>query len=99
MSLVRQWGRPSCSILIVTIAILVMTGAALLHWHKDWSDQGCQLCHVRDLPTLYQVFIVVQPNPPITSFENAADTSAKEQDACAGGICTRAPPAAGPLIA
>jgi hypothetical protein len=94
MSLGRLCGRPSCSILIVTIAILVMTGATLLHWHKDWSDQDCQLCHVRDLPTLYRVFIVVQANPPVTSHEKVSDTSAEELDAWAGSICTRAPPAA-----
>src|SRR5262249_44116935 len=94
MSLGRLWGRPSCSILIVTIGILVMTGTALLHWHKDWSNYDCQLCHVRDLPTLYRVFIVVQANPPVTSQESVPDTSAEELDAWAGSIGTRAPPTA-----
>src|ERR1051326_8754318 len=94
MSSGRLWGRPSCSILIITIVILVMTGATLLHWHKDWSDQGCRLCHVRDLPTLYRVFVLVQTNPPVTSHEKVSDSSTEELDSWAASTCTRAPPAA-----
>jgi hypothetical protein len=79
--------------LIITIGILVMSGATLLHWHKDWSNHDCQLCHVRDLPTLYRVFIVVQANPPVTSRESVPDAFAEELDAWVGTVGTRAPPA------
>jgi hypothetical protein len=35
------------------VLLLTATGVALLHWHKDWAPQDCQLCHVRDLATVH----------------------------------------------
>src|SRR5712672_2815759 len=34
---------------LVIVLVLVAFGSTL-HWHSDWDDQGCQLCHLRHLP-------------------------------------------------
>jgi len=93
MRLRRLGGLPSCSILIVTLAVLIMSGATLLHWHKDWSDQGCQLCHVRDLPTLYSAFTVIQANPPASHQDWHPENCGEELDTWIGITSTRGPPA------
>src|SRR5882762_7769310 len=48
------------------VLLLITAGFLLPHWHKDWNDQGCQLCHVRNLPSLYSP-IAVGPARPITT--------------------------------
>ena len=45
--------RQSYSIGILVVLLLTATGVALLHWHKDWTPQDCQLCHIRDLPSAH----------------------------------------------
>ena len=48
----RRWLRPqSYGVLVVVLLLVTATGLTLLHWHKDWDERGCQLCHVRNLPT------------------------------------------------
>src|SRR4030095_2771330 len=49
----RGSGWQSYSIVVLVVVLVSATGIALLHWHKDFASQDCQLCHVRDLPTLY----------------------------------------------
>jgi hypothetical protein len=83
----------SCLVVLLTTVLLITTGAALFHWHKDWSDQGCQLCHVRHLPTLHSAFAVVQAAPPVSSQEWNLDTSTEELVSWTGSLSTRAPPA------
>jgi hypothetical protein len=39
-------------ILAGLLLVVIMAGFLLPHWHKDWNEQGCQLCHVRNLPSL-----------------------------------------------
>src|SRR5438874_2101979 len=94
-------GRPlvvqrSCLVVVLSIMLLVVTGATLLHWHKDWSDQGCQLCHVRHLTTLHTPFSAVQANPPTSAQQWNSDISTEELDTLTGSISTRAPPASAP---
>src|SRR5262245_31510138 len=83
----------SCLVVVLTMALLITTGAGLFHWHKDWSDRGCQLCHVRHLPTLHSAFAVVHAEPPQASQELNSDTCGKELDSWTGSLSTRAPPA------
>ena len=80
-------------VVVLTAALLITTGAALFHWHKDWSDQGCQLCHVRHLPTLHSAFAVVHTEPPASSQEWNLDTSSEELESSISGLSSRAPPA------
>ena len=49
----RGSGWQSYSIAVLVVVIVSATGIALLHWHKELASQDCQLCHVRDLPTLH----------------------------------------------
>src|SRR5688572_25585548 len=49
----RSSGRQSYGTIILVALLLTSTGIALLHWHKDWAPQNCQLCHIRDLPSLH----------------------------------------------
>src|SRR5215471_9432305 len=48
----RGSGWQSYSIVVLVVVLIGATGVALLHSHKDWAPD-CQLCHVRDLPTLH----------------------------------------------
>jgi hypothetical protein len=40
------------SVAVLVVLLTTATAVALLHSHKDWAPD-CQLCHVRDLPTLH----------------------------------------------
>src|SRR5436305_398069 len=47
----RRWASPRSYGVLVTVVLLVAAiGSTTLHWHSDWNDQQCQLCHVRNLP-------------------------------------------------
>src|SRR4051794_8618284 len=83
----------SCLAVILTTALLITTGATLFHWHKDWSDQSCQLCHVRDLPTLHNTSSIVHTDPLVSSQEWIPIVSTKELDSWTSNLSTRAPPA------
>ena len=48
----RRSGQQWYSILILIVLLLTTTSVALLHSHKDWAPD-CQLCHVRDLPSVH----------------------------------------------
>jgi hypothetical protein len=89
----RPLVQRSWLIVVLTATLLITTGAALFHWHKDWTDQGCQLCHVRHLPTLYSAFAAVHIDPPASSQEWNLDTSSEELESWVGSLSTRAPPA------
>jgi hypothetical protein len=80
-------------VVVLAIALLVTTGAALFHLHKNWSDQGCQLCHARHLPSLHTPFAIVHADPPVSSQEWNLDTSSEELESWIGILSTRAPPA------
>jgi hypothetical protein len=48
----RGSGPQSYGTLILIFLLLTAASVALLHSHKDWAPD-CQLCHVRDLPTVH----------------------------------------------
>jgi len=48
----RRSGWELWSVAVLVVLLISATGVALLHSHKDWAPD-CQLCHVRDLPTLH----------------------------------------------
>src|SRR5690349_923177 len=89
----RPLVQRSCLVVVLAMVLLITTGAALFHWHKDWSDQGCQLCHARHIPTLHTAFAVIHADPPVSSQEWNSDTSSEEVESWIGGLSTRAPPA------
>lgn len=53
LDMARRWsGWQSFNIVVLVVLLLAATSVALLHSHKDWAPD-CQLCHVRDLPTVH----------------------------------------------
>ena len=36
--------------IFVILLVLVTAIGSTLHWHNDWDDQQCQLCHLRHQP-------------------------------------------------
>jgi len=39
--------------LLIAVLLLTATTLTLVHWHSDGVGRGCELCHVRQLPSLY----------------------------------------------
>jgi hypothetical protein len=52
MAYSRRSRLQSFSVAVLVVLLVSATGVALLHSHKDWAPD-CQLCHVRDLPTVH----------------------------------------------
>src|SRR5690349_22501979 len=48
----RRSGWKLWSVAVLVVLLTSATAIALLHTHKDWAPD-CQLCHVRDLPSLH----------------------------------------------
>jgi len=89
----RRWlTGPACPAIVLTAVLVFTTGFTLLHYHKDWSDQGCQLCHVRHMPGLASVLTVAQVNPFIPQHNPTHDHSPQELEAHIRGTSSRAPP-------
>src|SRR2546423_14938886 len=83
---------PSYVIVGLVAVVLTATGFTLLHWHKDWTDQGCQLCHVRHLPSLYSRIAVAHSTAVISQQDWNSEHSGEELQAwvrCGSG---RSPP-------
>src|SRR5207237_4914762 len=82
----------SCAILGLVAVLLAATGLTLLHWHKDWADQGCQLCHVRHLPSLHSQIAVGYGSPLIYQQDLNCEHSGEELETCILGRFGRSPP-------
>jgi hypothetical protein len=89
----RPLRAPSFVIVMAAVVLLVATGFILLHWHKDWADQGCQLCHARHLPSLQSVISVAYSSPALSHQDWNREHSAEELETCVGNTCSRSPPA------
>src|SRR5436853_6204838 len=49
----RGWlVRSSYTVIVLALVLLITSGVTLLHTHKDPTDRGCQLCHVRNSPSV-----------------------------------------------
>jgi len=84
-------GTPKCAILLVFL-LLAATSLTLLHWHKAWADQGCQLCHFRHLPGVNIAIAVAYGNPTILQQEWHCDDSSEESKTCLRNTVGRSPP-------
>jgi hypothetical protein len=79
-------------ILAWVVLVVITTGFLLPHWHKDLKDQDCQLCHVRNLPSLHSP-IAIGPARPIIAERNwQADRPVAEVEAFLVKKSSRAPP-------
>jgi len=89
----RRWlAGPACPAIVLIAVVVLTTGSTLLHYHKDWSDQGCQLCHIRHLPSVASVQVVAQDNLFIPQHNPTYDYSPQELEAYIRGTSSRAPP-------
>jgi hypothetical protein len=84
-------GTPKCALLLVFL-LLAATSLTLLHWHKTWADQGCQLCHFRHLPGLNIAIAVAYGNPTILKPDWHSDDSGEESKTCLRNTVGRSPP-------
>ena len=94
----RPFGAPSFVIVVSVVVLLVATGFTLLHWHKDWADKGCQLCHIRHLPSLYSSISVACSSFALSDQDWSRDYSGEELDTCVRNSSSRSPPAYFPSL-
>jgi hypothetical protein len=81
-------------VVLVVALLLASTSFTLLHWHSGSADRGCQLCHVRHLPSLHCAEAVAY-GATLSSERNWDCTPcARVLETCISGESTRAPPAA-----
>jgi hypothetical protein len=85
-------GTRSLGIVVLATLLIVATAFTLLHWHRGWTDQGCQLCHVRNLPSLYIAIGVAYGTPAISQEEWNCVYSARELEKCVWSRSGRSPP-------
>src|SRR5438034_529561 len=83
---------PSWLVAGLVALLLIATGFTLLHWHKDWSDQGCQLCHVRHLPSLHSHVAVAYRTTLVSEQDWHCDHSGKELEPSIRSRSSRSPP-------
>jgi hypothetical protein len=89
----RPLGTPSFMITVSVVLLLMGTGFILLHSHKDWADHGCQLCHVRHLPSLNNA-VTVDHGAPVSCQQNCnPENLAEELEAYVCNTSSRSPPA------
>ena len=84
----------SYATIVLVAVLLVATSVTLLHSHKDWTHQGCQLCHVRHLPSLHNGIVVAYAGPAVSQQNWSCEASANELDSCIRSTSSRSPPAA-----
>src|SRR5438128_6910484 len=82
----------SYAILALVAVLLAATGLTLLHWHKDWADPGCQLCHIRHLPGLHNQIAVGHGFSVISEQDWNSEHSGEELEVCILGRSSRSPP-------
>lgn len=83
----------SYATIVLVAVLLTATSLTLLHSHKDWTHQGCQLCHVRHLPSLHSEIVVAYAGPAATQQDWICENSAGELDTCIRSTPGRSPPA------
>src|SRR5215831_16514442 len=88
----RPLGASSYVILVLVGLLLIATGFTLLHWHKDWADQCCPLCHVRHSPSLHSAVAVAYAAPAVSQRDWNAEHSAEELEAWFRDTSSRSPP-------
>jgi hypothetical protein len=84
-------------ILASLLLVVITAGFLLPHWHKDWNEQGCQLCHVRNLPSLCSAIArdLALPMPAERGWD--ADGPAAEIEFFLIKKSSRAPPSLSPF--
>jgi hypothetical protein len=78
---------------LVTVFLLVAAiGLTALHWHSDWNDQQCQLCHLRNLPAALGPVAPGPVSPVLTERDWLPENRLSELDSSPLPLSSRAPP-------
>jgi hypothetical protein len=78
---------------LLTVLLLVAAiGSTALHWHSDWNDQQCQLCHVRNTPVALGPVAPSPANPALTERDWSPENRFSELDSFSIRLSSRAPP-------
>jgi hypothetical protein len=83
---------PSYVVIVILGLLLATTGMSLFHTHEDWSDQGCQLCHVRHLPSIHNTIAVAETRPVVERRAWDCEGSPEELNPCIRSTPGRSPP-------
>jgi len=85
--------KRSYGALIVVLLLVVAVGSTVLHWHNDWNDQRCQLCHLRHLPSALTPISQGPIRPWQTEQDWSPDNPISEIETFYTKFSSRAPPA------
>src|SRR6185369_17393312 len=85
--------RPSYAIVALVVVLLASTAFTVLHWHRNVSDQGCQLCHVRHLPGLHVAVAITYGAPVVSQRDWTSEYSGEELQPSFRSSSSRSPPA------
>src|SRR5206468_2532552 len=88
----RRWITRSYVASVAALLLVTAIGSTLLHWHSDWNDQRCQLCHVRQLPSALGPVAEGPAYPVLTDRDWLADNPAYELESFFVRFSSRAPP-------
>src|SRR5262245_61127526 len=89
----RRWKTPrSYWVLVTGLLLMVAIGSTALHWHSDWNDQQCQLCHVKNLPVELGPVAPSPVNPALTERDWLPENRSFELDSFSVRLSSRAPP-------
>jgi len=78
--------------ILLVFLLLAATSLTLLHWHKTWADQGCQLCHIRHLPSLNISIALAYGDPNVSKEYWHCDDSGEELKTSVLSTPGRSPP-------
>jgi len=89
----RRWvTQRSYGALIAAILLVSAMWSTVLHWHNDWSDQGCQLCHVKHFPSALGPVAQGPACPVLSEQDWSADNPVCELETFFVNFSSRAPP-------
>jgi hypothetical protein len=89
----RSFTQRSYGALIALLLLAIAAGSTVPHWHNDWNDQGCQLCHLRDLPSALSPVCQTAVRPGPIEQEWYPDRPTPKIESFHAQFSTRAPPA------
>ncbi|HYR91944.1 MAG TPA: hypothetical protein VE422_48310 [Terriglobia bacterium] len=77
---------------ILVILLATVAGLILPHWHTEWSGPGCELCHIRSLPS-NSAPVADGPVALVVAEQDwISDDPSAELESCVLATSSRAPP-------
>jgi hypothetical protein len=79
-------------VFVLVILLATAAGLTLPHWHTEWSGPGCELCHIRYLPSLHAPIADGPVVRVIAEQDWQSDNPTAELESCVLATSSRAPP-------